>query len=145
MAGSVELSSVRDGGGEDRQECLQPTSRPQCLSELSRPQSLSDSSRLKSLSDSSTSLWTTLLLATMLVPGCLSGWAGSIPAVHTQTELKDPSYPYVNAMANVNTTGKLFIKLDTLSIDYVVPISEIEEPIDFLSLKVSTMRYASNL
>ena len=145
MAGSVELGSASDGGSEDRQQCLQPTSRPQCLSEPSRPQCLSEPSRLKSLSYSSTSLWTTLLLAMMLVPSCLSAWAGSIPAVHTQTELKDPRYPYINAMANVNTTGKLFVKLDTLSIDYVVPISEIEETIDFLSLKVSTMRYASNL
>jgi hypothetical protein len=37
------------------------------------------------------------------------------------------------------------LKLDTLSVDYVVPISEIEETIDFLSLKVATMKYASSL
>ena len=41
--------------------------------------------------------------------------------------------------------GKMFLALDTVSLDYSVPISEIEDTVDFLTLKVATMKYATNL
>jgi hypothetical protein len=66
-------------------------------------------------------------------------------AVRSEPDIASPSYPYLSSLATTEKFGKLYLKLDALSIDYVVPISEIEETIDFLSLKVATMRYASSL
>jgi hypothetical protein len=56
-----------------------------------------------------------------------------------------PDAPMLNSIATADYVGKLFLKLNTLSIDYVVPIAEIEETIDFLSFKVTTMKYATDL
>ena len=56
-----------------------------------------------------------------------------------------PGYPFLHTVASAEKVGKLFVAVDTLSIDYEVPISQIEETIDFLSLKVSSMQYASDL
>ena len=63
----------------------------------------------------------------------------------TSSDPRYPGYPNMDAIASAEIVGKLFIATDTLSIDYEVPISEIEETIDFLSLKVSSMQYASDL
>jgi len=41
--------------------------------------------------------------------------------------------------------GRLYVSLDTVSLDYTIPMAEIEETIDFLTLKVATMQYATNL
>jgi len=51
----------------------------------------------------------------------------------------------MSRISTVYPVGKLYLTMDTVSIDYVVPLAEIEETIDFLSLKVSTMKYATNL
>lgn len=56
-----------------------------------------------------------------------------------------PGYPYLHTLASAETVGKIFVAKDTLSIDYEVPISQIEETIDLLSLKVSSMQYSSDL
>ena len=71
--------------------------------------------------------------------------ASTAGAVRSEPDIANPNYPYLNSLATSETIGKLYLKLDTLSVDYVVPISEIEETIDFLSLKVATMKYASSL
>ena len=56
-----------------------------------------------------------------------------------------PEYPYLHTLSSAETVGRIFVAVDTLSIDYEVPISQIEETVDFLSLKVSSMQYASDL
>jgi hypothetical protein len=66
-----------------------------------------------------------------------------IPASETNTP--SSNVPRLNSIATADYVGKLFLKLSTLSIDYVVPIAEIEETIDFLSFKVTTMKYATDL
>ncbi len=71
--------------------------------------------------------------------------ASTAGAIRSEPDIANPNYPYLNSLATSETIGKLYLKLDTLSVDYVVPISEIEETIDFLSLKVATMKYASSL
>ncbi len=71
--------------------------------------------------------------------------ASTAGAVRSEPDIANPNYPYLNSLATSETIGRLYLKLDTLSVDYVVPISEIEETIDFLSLKVATMKYASSL
>ncbi len=50
-----------------------------------------------------------------------------------------------DVLITYENTGKLYVIVDTLSVDYVVPIIEIETTIDFLSLKVATMKYATDL
>ncbi len=53
--------------------------------------------------------------------------------------------PDFRVLVTYETFGKLFVKIDTISVDYIVPITEIESAIDFLSLKVATMKYATDL
>ncbi len=71
--------------------------------------------------------------------------ASTAGAVRSEPDIANPKYPYLNSLATSETIGRHYLKLDTLSVDYVVTISEIVETIDFLSLKVSTMKYASSL
>jgi hypothetical protein len=83
----------------------------------------------------------TLAVNLLVILACVS----TAGAVRSEPDIANPNYPYLNSLATSETIGKLYLKLDTLSVDYVVPISEIEETIDFLSLKVATMKYASSL
>jgi hypothetical protein len=83
----------------------------------------------------------TLTVNLFFILACVS----TAGAIRSEPDIANPNYPYLNSLATSETIGKLYLKLDTLSIDYVVPISEIEETIDFLSLKVATMKYASSL
>ncbi len=55
--------------------------------------------------------------------------------------LSAPMTRVVSAEAN----GRLFLTLDTISLDYMVPIAEMDNSIDYLTLKVSTMQYATDL
>jgi hypothetical protein len=83
----------------------------------------------------------TLTVNLLVILACVS----TAGAIRSEPDIANPNYPYLNSLATSETIGKLYLKLDTLSLDYVVPISEIEETIDFLSLKVATMKYASSL
>lgn len=51
----------------------------------------------------------------------------------------------LNQTVSAQRQGKLFVVLDQLSIDYVVPLAEIEDTIDLLSLKVNTLQHATGL
>jgi hypothetical protein len=51
----------------------------------------------------------------------------------------------LNQTVSAQRQGRLFVVLDKLSIDYVVPLAEIEDTIDLLSLKVDTLQHATSL
>ena len=48
--------------------------------------------------------------------------ASTAGAVRSEPDIANPNYPYLNSLATSETIGKLYLKLDTVSVDYVVPI-----------------------
>ena len=81
------------------------------------------------------------LFTTTLLPLLLTRTAATATAVGNLGQ----GSVLLNQTVYAQRQGKLFVVLDKLSIDYVVPLAEIEDTIDLLSLKVNTLQHATSL